>query len=118
MQDAQAWLLCGERSARRAKEVISQHLSVLGTTKAWDRFYHAVRGLGALPFPEDISSFLGNVAPKAGEASEMNQGHKPNNWRELIGTGSIRKLEYLNQADFELYDYVAHERGGLITTGI
>jgi hypothetical protein len=114
LHDAQAWLLCGERSALRAKEAISEHLSLVGTTEAWARFYRAIRGLDGLPFPEDVSGFLGNMAPKAREASEINQGSKPANWRETIGAASIRKLEHLNQADFELYDYVARERGGLI----
>ena len=114
LRDAQAWLLCGERSAPLAKEAISKHFSVVGTTDAWDRFYGAVRDLNGLPFPEDFSGFLGNVAPQASEATEINLGSKPANWREVIGAAAIRKLERLNEADFELYDYVARERGGLI----
>ena len=45
----------------------------------------------------------------------MNRGSKPADWREAIGPAAVRKLESLNQADFELYDYVARQRGGLIT---
>lgn len=114
LQDAQAWLLCGERSARRAQEVISRDLSVVGTTEAWDRFYHAVRVLDGLPFPEDVSGCSAHIAPQAERSCDILQGSKPANWREVIGDASIRKLEHINQADFELYDYVARQHGGLM----
>ena len=115
LRDAQSWLLCGERSAEAAKKAIAQHLTVVGTTELWDRFYSAMRTVGPLPLPEDVSAFIANVAPEARPSCGMSRGSKPANWREAIGAAAIRKLENLNQADFELYDYVAHQRGGLIT---
>jgi hypothetical protein len=117
LRDAQTWLLCGERSAERAKEAIGEHLAVVGTTEAWGRFYGAVRRLSVPALPEDISGFLGNVAPTAIQPSDISQGSKPADWREAIGAASIRKLEHLNEADCELFDYVARERGGLIANG-
>ena len=115
LRDAQSWLLCGERSAEAAKKAIAEHLAVVGTTEAWGRFYGAMRKLDPLPLPEDVSDFIANVAPEARPSCGMSRGSKPADWRKAIGTATIRKLEILNQADFELYDYVAHERGGLIT---
>lgn len=115
LRDAQAWLLCGERSSEAAKKAIAEHLTVVGTTESWGRFYGAMRMLDPLPLPEDVSDFVSNVAPEAQPSSGMSQGSKPADWRETIGVAAARKLETLNQADFELYDYVARQRGGLIT---
>ena len=63
----------------------------------------------------DVSGFMANVAPAARPTCGMSRGSKPADWREAIGPAAARKLEHLNQADFELYDYVARQRGGLIT---
>jgi hypothetical protein len=114
LRDAQCWLLCGERSAALARDAIGQHLAVVGTTPRWGCFYRAVRAWGSLPLPDDASGFLANVAPMARQAADMVHGGKPAEWREAIGADAIRKLEQINQADFELYDYVAREREGLI----
>ena len=114
LRDAQAWLLCGQRSALLAKEAIHDHLAVVGATDSWGRFYHAVQELKVLSLPDNVSGFLGNVAPMAREPAEISQGSKPDDWRQVIGPAVIRKLKENNRADFELYDYVVRERGGLI----
>lgn len=115
LRDAQSWLLCGERSAVAARKAIAEHLALVGTTESWSRFYGAMRALVPLPLPEDVSGFVANVAPKARPSCGMSRGSKPADWRKVIGPAAIRKLENLNQADCELYDYVARQRGGLIT---
>lgn len=115
LRDAQSWLLCGERCAEAARKAIGEHLAVVGTTESWGRFYGAMQTLDSRPLPEDVSGFMANVAPQARLSCGISRGRKPADWREAIGAAAIRKLEQLNQADFELYEYVARQCGGLIT---
>lgn len=110
LRDAQTWLLCGERSAARAIEVIENEFCLVGVTEHYNAFYRNFRTVINPGLPETLTNYLGKVAPRG---QNLALGEKPENWGECVSARTRSRLEQMNAADFTLYQYMLTKHGGL-----